>query len=265
MASMKVQATKNYRLFTRSHENRKTDLKRHKRLYDSMKLYGFLPSFPIVCFRGAKGELIVKDGQHRLAIAEELKLTVYWIEESIDFDVALVNSTPKVWVLRDYALKFATNGKSEYQYGLDFAKQHNIPIGTAFAMLGGTVSFTNVQEAFIDGSFKARDQEWASAVAGIYGPMTALSGALRNARFLEACMWACRIPNFDGERLIQGASQRRERLVSYSTRDAYLEMIEDAYNFRRRELVPVKIKAQSAMRERNVIKAKKRKGDSAVA
>ena len=122
----KITATKNYRLFHRSDENRALNLKKHKKLYESMRLYGFLPSFPIVCYRDAKGNLVVKDGQHRLAIAEELGLPVYYVEESIDFDVAVVNCTPKGWTLVDYAQKFAANGVSSYQEHLDFADRFGI-------------------------------------------------------------------------------------------------------------------------------------------
>ena len=45
----KIMASKNYRLMQRhSGENRPVDLKKHKKLVESMKLYGFLPCFPIV-------------------------------------------------------------------------------------------------------------------------------------------------------------------------------------------------------------------------
>lgn len=157
MPSRKIQATKNYRLFRRSDENRPTDLKKHKKLEQSMQHYGFLASFPIVCARDKDGNLIVKDGQHRLAIAEKLGLTVFWVEETTEFDIAEINGTGKIWTVRDYAETHAANGLQQYQDGLDFANTHGLSIGTAFALLAGTTSFGNCINQFQDGTFKIKD------------------------------------------------------------------------------------------------------------
>lgn len=250
-ASKKIQATKNYGLFHRSSENRPTDLKKHKKLIDSMKLYGFLKSFPIVCSRDKDGKLIVKDGEHRLRIAESLGLTVYWVEEEVDFDIAVINCTAKIWQLRDYALKHILNGHKQYQEGLDFAEHHHLPIGAAFALLAGTTSFGNCESGFIDGTFKIKDRTWADAVAGIYSALVTMQTALRKNTFLEACMAVCRVEGFDPKRLIAGAERCREKLINFGTRDAFLAMLEEVYNFGRKQLVPLKIQAISTMRDRN--------------
>lgn len=266
-SSRKIQATKNYRLFSRHEgENRALDLKKHKALYDSMKLYGFLPSYPIVCYRDPKGNLVYKDGQHRAAIAEELGLTIYWVEESIDFDVAIVNSTAKVWTVKDYADKWAANGLKQYVTAMDFASQHHISPGLAFAMLSGTTSYGNVKEEVQKGEFKITDAAWANAVAGIYSPLVSMSSALRKDTFLAACMAVCRVPDFDAKRLIGGAERCREKLVSYGTRDAFLDMIETVYNFGRKQLVSLKNQAITVMRDRNAsVVAKKTKAAKTVA
>jgi hypothetical protein len=247
----KVQMTKDYRVFQAdSGENRRRDLNKHKKLVESMKLYGFLQCYPIVV-RDTGDKLIVKDGQHRLMIAELLGLPVYYVEETVDFDVALVNSTAKIWVLRDYAQKYAANGIKAYQDGLDFADRHNLPIGTAFALLAGTTGFTNCSEQFIEGAFKVKDQAWANAVAGIYGPLVQMAPTMKNARFIEACMAVCRVKEFDSKRLLACANRCRDKLVPYSTRDAYLDMLEQVYNFGRSQLFGLKTAALMALRERN--------------
>lgn len=230
MSDRKIQATKNYRLFKRSDENRPLDIKKHRKLLESMKRYGFLKCFPIVLNRSPNGELIVKDGQHRLAIAETLGLSVYWIEEEIDFDVAVINCTSKTWALKDYAQKFSASGLADYQELIEFSEKHGLPLGTAVGLLAGTVSWTNCQAQFYEGTFKVKDQPWADAVAGIYGPLVLMSPALKNARFIEACMAVCRVKGFDAARLLGGAERCREKLLAYSTREAYLDMLEFIYN-----------------------------------
>lgn len=260
--SRKIQATKNYRLFSRHEgENRPFDLKKHKRLFESMQKYGFLEEFPIVCYRDKKGALVVKDGQHRLAIAANLNLTVYWVEASQDWDVAVVNSTAKPWVLKDYAEKFAANGINSYRDGIEFADQHAIPIGVAFALLAGTTSFGNCQRDFIEGTFKIKDRKWADLVAKVYSTLVGLSVEnIRKQVFIEACMAACRVKDFDSDRLIAGAQVCREKLINYGTRDGFLEMLETVYNFRRHgpKLVPLKMQAVVVMRERNATNLKKK-------
>jgi hypothetical protein len=252
-AAPKIQSTRNYRLFQRSDENRALDIKRHKKLRDSMKKYGFLPYFPIVCVRDANKHLVVKEGQHRLAIAESLGLAVHYVVADIEFDIAEINCTPIVWRPRDYAEKFAANGRAAYQDGIDFADKHGIPVGLAFSLLAGTVSFTNIAAQFFMGDFKIRDRKWADAVASAYVPMVTLERRLRGARFLLACMRVCRIESFDQKRLLANASRCREKLVPYSTADAYIGMLEDIYNFGQRKLVGLKAESEMAMRNRNVI------------
>lgn len=262
----KITATKNYRLFHRSDENRALNLKKHRKLYESMKIYGYLPSFPVVCYRDAKGNLVVKDGQHRLAIAEELGLPVYYVEEAIDFDVALVNCTPKGWALIDYAQKWTANGITVYQDVIDFADQYGIALGVAAGLLSGTASWKNIQNDFMAGKFRIKDRVWAENVTVLYSSTVALSKNVRSKHFIDACMACCRVEKFDIQRFLHGAERCREKLVPYSTRDAYLDMMESIYNFNRatKNLVPLKHLAVQAMRERNAVyKTKKAKAEKA--
>jgi len=256
--SERLMSTRNYGSFKSNHgDNRLLNLDEHNALLASMKEYGFLKSFPISVVSNGSGKLIVKDGQHRLAFAEKLGLTVYYVEEKMNFDVAKVNKSTKIWVPKDYAQKFAASGIKSYQEGLDFAEQYKLPIGIAFSLLAGYTEYTNVRKHFKNGTFKIKDRAWAEAVANVYTPLIALSKAIRSTRLLEACMAVCRVPNFDSKRLLRGAELCREKLVPYSTRDAYLEMLEAVYNFRRQQLVGLKSAAIMAMRDRAAAKPKK--------
>lgn len=258
MATKKISATKNYRLFARSNANRPLDMKKHRKLEASMKKYGFLPCFPIVCHRNGDKALTVKDGQHRLSLAETLGIPVHYVEEAVDFDTAEVNETQKVWNIRDYAMTHAANGSKAYQEGLDFADQYGLSVGIAFAMLAGKCNFSNVGDSYRNGSFKIKDRDWADRVAGVYSPIVEMAPVVRNVRFLEACMAVCRVEEFDAARLIHSAGRCRDKLVSYSTRDAYLAMLEEVYNFGRQRLFGLKIAAAMAMRERNPAKSGKK-------
>lgn len=246
-----INVTKSYGLFGRSEDNRPVNIKKHRLLAESMKEYGWLPCFPLACFRDKSNNLIVKDGQHRLALAETLGLPVYWIEVDVDFDIAKVNGGQEKWTLRDYAEKYARNGVKPYAEGIEFSEQYGLTLGTAFALLAGTASFNNVQAAYVTGRFQIRDRKWANDVAFLYSRMTNISKVLAKKTFVEACMALARLESIDSARLVQNAERCREKLVSYSTREAFLEMLEEIYNFGRKNQVPLKFNAMEVMRQRN--------------
>jgi hypothetical protein len=251
LPTAKLNVTKDYRLFHRDSENRNFYAKKHRKLFESMKNYGFLRSHPISCIRDSKGKLHVKDGQHRLAFAEVLNLPVYWVEEVVDYDIAAINTTGVSWNTKDYAEKFAAQGSKPYIDGLAFAERHGLPVGIAFSILSGNTGFSNISTEFKTGKFTIRDWQWAETVASVYGPLGALEPKIRNARFLEACMQVTRVAGFDSKRMVEGAERCRELLVQYSSRESYVEMLEKIYNFRKSKLVPLKVLATMAMRERN--------------
>lgn len=251
MSAPKIQSTKNYAMFTRSDHNRETNVRKRKKLRKSMQQYGFLKCFPIVA-RRENGKLVVKDGQHRLAIAESLGLAVHYVEEDVDFDIATINSSPEKWTLKDYANTYAKMGHKQYAEGIEFSENHSLPLGISFALLAGVSAINMISDRFAAGEFVVKDRKWADDVAAIYGPIVKLSAAVNNARFIQACMACARVQEFEPKRMVQCAERCRDRLVAYSTREAYLDMMEQIYNFGRAKLFGLKIAATMAMRERNL-------------
>lgn len=251
----KLQVTKNYSLFNRSDDNRPLDLSEHKTLKQSMQRYGFIPSQPMSVVRH-RGKLVVKDGQHRLAFAEELGLPVYYVVDDADWDIATVNSTPKSWTPLHYALKFAANGLQPYVELLTYFDRHPISIGICIGLLSGSVKWTHFRGQFQSGQFEIRDREWADNVANLYTALIAQSPSVKGKGCLNACMAVCRVDKFDAKRLLRGASRRREKLVSYSTRDASLVMFEELYNLNQKKRVPIKFLAEEAMAKRNAVTPK---------
>ncbi len=99
--------------------NRDLVIKRYKGLKESMLRYDFLWYYPIICYRVGK-KLYVKDGQHRLLLAEMLGLQIFYVVTKLDFDVAIVSSAACPWVLKDYDYigKFIREGNPDYAEGL---------------------------------------------------------------------------------------------------------------------------------------------------
>lgn len=253
----KIQVTKNYRLFVRSEDNRPLDLKGHKKLFESMKKYGYLAVFPIVCWR-VNGKLVVREGQHRLAIAESLGLPVYFVETPVDFNIAEINDTPKNWKTKDYAHMHASNGIEAYQEIIDFAELHGIPIGTSAALLAGTTTFGNIKNEFNAGRFTVKDRPWAEAVATLQDGLKQISSS--TARGLTvACMRVCRVEGFDIRRMLNNAKNCPEKLIAGNA-DYQLQVFEEIYNYNRKQKVALKFLAEEAMRKRSAVQSSE-KGD----
>lgn len=251
MASQAIMTTKNYRMFSISEENRPLDLSRRKALRDSMKAYGFLRSFPLSCCRDKNKKLIVKDGQNRLGIAEELGLPVHYYIEDVDYDIATVNNAQQKWSMNDYAMKWAAQGKESYAKLLVFIDLHGMPISLGSALLRGESYLHGREKAhFKVGKYEILDYEFADRVAGVYTQLVGVSQVIKNRNCLSAVIAAMSVHGFDCKRLIEGAKKRPEKLKPYATRDSYLEMIEDIYNFNRTKLIAVKMPALQALRER---------------
>lgn len=251
MAANKVQKTKNYRMFARSHDNRPLDIDKHRRLKSSMEKYGFLKSFPLSVTRNDKGGLYLKDGQHRLAVAESLDIPVWWLEETVDYNIAEINCTSKLWMFSDYIRTHAHNGMKDFQELLEFSEQHGIDMTSAASILSGNCGYSNIANSIKDGTYKIKDRTHASLVVSIYKPLLSFSKQVNKKRMMEACIAVSRVPDFSPQRLIDGAKRCQDKLGSFSTREAYLEAFEEIYNFGRKSLFGLKSASLMAMKERS--------------
>ena len=262
MATSKITKTKNYDLF-RLARNRPVNIQtaRRKKLRQSMKDYGYIDAYPLLCVRENR-HLFVYDGQHRLAIARELGLPVAYAVIDRPIDIPKTNNTQQTWRLADYAWVYADAGKPDYLELLEFAEQHSIPLATAIAILtdksscngGGTNGKT--MDKFRDGVFVITNRAAADRVAGLYAEFCQISKAVKTRFFISALFVICLVDGVDDKRLIRGAKRCPESLLKYGSREAYLAMLEHVYNFGHSKKQPLKIAAENAMRERNPVRHK---------
>ena len=88
-------------------------------------------------------------------------------------------------------------------------------------------------------------------MAIVYQQIAGMDSRLKNSRLVEALVAVHRVADFDSKRFSSNLHQCQEKLKPYSTRDGYLEMLEDIYNFRKKILYPLKNNALNVMRSRN--------------
>jgi hypothetical protein len=248
-----IRSTRNYQLFKFSEENREREYNKHQNLKSSVEKYGILWEYPVICRRDTNGNLVVVDGQHRVAYAQAMRCEVYYVVATNDFDVAVVNSASKNWRPENYARRYAMREIASYQEGLAFADKHQIPVGAAFSLLGSTPASIISMKDFREGRFEIGDRAWVDRVISVYSAIANIDERCRKTQFLAACIAACRIKELDIKRLVESAEKYGEKLASYSTKEAYLDMLEELYNHKQRKLLGLKVAARMALRDRSPV------------
>lgn len=255
----KINTTKNYSLFSISQTNRPIDIRRHRKLKESMQEYGFLEEFPIVCVRDDKKNLVIWDGQHRYTIAQLLGLPIHYVESSSEFDIAKINSGQLPWTPSDYAESFAIQGNKEYSELIDFCRDHRVSIGRGAALLSGNTTFNNIQSKFFDGKFKVTDRELANSVAKTYRCIIEVNSSCSSSRLIEGLMGVHRVSELNVDQLMSKIRKNPDLVKQHGTRDSYLEMLEQIYNFHARNALPLKFLSEKELRSRNPTVAKTKK------
>lgn len=249
----KLQRTKNYAQFSFAKQNRPVDLLNissgHKKLRASMEKYGFLPSCPIMV-DSQNGRFVIKDGQHRFTFAHELGLEVYFVVDETNIDIAEINAAQSGWSMRDYANRWANEGRKDYTTALQFADQYRVPVGTAFAMLCGTISFSNMKLKFRDGQFKINNISFSTRVAKCYADLCAVKKGVRHDNLVAAIWACCHVPYFEESRILETVRRRPELMTSCGTTESFLQMLGEIYNYGRKVRQPIAFDAQEESRQR---------------
>jgi hypothetical protein len=248
-----LQRTRNYSQFSFTKENRSVDVLNmstaHRKLRASMEKYGFLPSFPITV-SSRNGRFPIIDGQHRFTFARELGLEVYFVVVDLDIDVAEINAAQCGWSMRDFANRWKNHGVRDYQTGLEFSEHYGMPIGISFAMLSGTSVFNNIREDFREGNFRVSHSQIASRVGSIYKSLCAIKRGMRHDNLISAIWACCHVEYFKERRLIETAGRKPDLLKSCGTRESWLQMIHEIYNYQRQTRESLAFDANEAMRQR---------------
>lgn len=243
-------STNNYGLFCYKDINRPIQTEKHKRLYASMKAHGFIKSFPITVKR-KKGKLEILDGQHRHAIAMQLKLTIYYIEIENDIDIPEINSTQVPWTVQTFIDSYAQAGKQDYIMVKEFKNKYFLPIGECAALLAGTIAYQNVYPQIKNGTYKVKDIAHAERVGSVLSQISQVYKNANKKPFIDAICSICRLKDVELTRLIENIKKHPHIMQPYGTRDTVLTMLEQIYNFGRRTLYPLAINAQNEMKRRN--------------
>jgi ParB-like nuclease family protein len=128
-----IQKTNDYNIFKRHPKNREIEHANYVKIMNSIKQKNLLEFRPIM----VNDKMEVIDGQHRLKVASELNLPVFYQiqKEQNDEDIFLLNHNQRGWKPVDFLNYYAQSGNRNYVDLKKFMEKNNIPLSGAMAIL----------------------------------------------------------------------------------------------------------------------------------
>jgi hypothetical protein len=241
-----VYVTKNLGMFSSIDGNRVPNLIHVKRLTDSLRKYG-MKCNPIL----VNEKLQVIDGQHRLLAAKEVQSEVYFIiiPGSNLTDVHTLNLNQKNWSRKDFMEGYANMGVIPYIKLRDFVKKNDdysfndcVSLCSNTSTVASTTSSSgnrksSYKNTIEEGTWLGRDfglgQEWANKIRMIKPYYVGYNRTI----FVGTMITLLSNKNFDYSEFMHKLRIQPTALVDCANREQYKTLIEDIYNFKRRDKV----------------------------
>jgi hypothetical protein len=232
--------------------NRVPNLQHVRRLVSSVETNGMLPN-PIIINENYE----VIDGQHRLMAAKEAKTGVYYIvfEGSGLTQVQILNLNQKNWQKKDFMNAYAKMGIESYIKIKDFYNKNNdFGLNDCISLCSNNRSYhsgaakykkdkkgnnvnVNVKEIFEEGTWKGKDFKLGQEYVDKLRLVGNIYSGYNNSRFIGTMIGLFQNDKFDFNDFMHKLRIQPTALVDCKDRDQYRSLIEDIYNYRRRDKV----------------------------
>lgn len=232
--SSTVHFTRDYFMFKELEGNRSLNPIHLKRLKASMEAH-YLFS-PII----VNEEYAVIDGQHRLHCAQELNLPVYYIicEGYGLREVQVLNASSKNWNADDYMQGYCDLGYKDYEVYRDFRQKYGFGHRETQALLEGS-AIKSMQDFYL-GNFKVKDKKKAVEMAEKLIQIEPFFESYKTRGFIFAMLHMFKQKNFHFDEFLQKLALQPTFLKKCANTEQYKDLIEEIYNYRRREKYSLK-------------------------
>lgn len=231
--SKQVHTTTDYFLFKPIDGNRNKNLLHINRLKKSMEEH-YLFTIIIV---NEKYEII--DGQHRFDVIQELGLPLHYIickGYGLN-EVHILNNNSKTWNADDYLIGYVNLGYKDYVKYKDFKEKFSIGHHECMSLLGGSTQGRVPVDIFYKGEFKIKSLYEAENLMTKILLIEPYYTGVRRRSFIFAMIAMLKNENFDINEFIGKLRLQPTALTDCVNVVKYKELIEEIYNYRRREKV----------------------------
>jgi hypothetical protein len=230
--SNQVHSTTDYHLFKPIEGNRNKNLLHINRLKKSISS-NYLFTVIIV---NENYEII--DGQHRFDVIQELKLPLHYIVcngYGLN-EVHILNQNAKTWNSDDYLTGYCNLGYDDYlKYAL-FKEKYNLGHNETMSLLLGVANKTDI-DVFYRGDFKVKSLKNAEDIIEKIMMIEPYYKSVRRRSFIYTMMSLFKNQNFEFTEFLQKLKLQPTALQDCTNVTNYKVLIEEIYNYRRREKV----------------------------
>lgn len=255
--SIEILETSEYDKFDLMKENREISESHVKRQMRGLEKHGWIIDQPMQVVRSTSGKWLIVDGQHRFLAAKKLGIPViYIVKPETDYYQAIQvqHAYNKPWTTKDYLEHWCARGREPYLYLADFINRHELPIGSAIAIItdsinqlkSGSISAKSLKSSNIRDCFKDGDLEFsedkrqaaenrANLIAEVRFSSPYSEKIRKDGRFINALLLIMNHPDYEHARFMKQISKQSTLFVKCPTMDHYLELILGIYNRKYRE------------------------------
>jgi hypothetical protein len=226
-----VKTTTDYGMFKVVDGNRNLNLTHLRKLEESIK-QNYLFTVILV---NERFEII--DGQHRFNVIKKLGLPLnYTIVNNYGLSqVQILNQNSRVWNMLDYEDGYCKMGVKEYQIFKEFRLKYKFTITTTLTMFLGNLGSTgNMTELFKSGNLKIKNYQECILNAERILLLKPLFENCQDRSFVYSMLTLFRNKNFNFEEFYHKLQLNPTKLVRCVDKEAYIALIEEIYNYRRR-------------------------------
>lgn len=227
-----VHTTTDYFLFKPIGGNRNKNLLHINRLKKSMA-QNYLFTAIIV---NEKLEII--DGQHRFDVIQELGLPLHYIickGYGLN-EVHILNANSKNWNADDYEEGYCNLGYEDYILYRNFRKNYNVGHNECQLLLTKR-GHQHLKSDFYEGKLKVTNLQEATKFIEQALLIVPYYSGVRRRGFINAMITLLKNPNFEFTEFLQKLKLQPTALVDCVSVSQYISLIEEIYNYRRREKV----------------------------
>lgn len=232
-----VHTTNDYFLFKPLQGNRQINKLHLKRLKDAIeKNYLFT-----VIIVNENYEII--DGQHRFECIRDLQLPLHYIvcKGYGLSEVQILNQNGKNWNTSDYLYGYIDMGLEPYIIYKEFIDKYKFDYHSAMCLLTSSNASSNrnhdIQLTFKQGNLVIKDYQYAEGIAKKIWLLNGLYEGFLRRSFVFAMIRLLKNPEFELTEFISKLKLQPSALTDCTTVDQYITLIEEIYNYKRREKV----------------------------